>query len=66
TDGCDQDIRRDLYREAYQILRDDVPWIWVSTSIVTTAAQGNVQNYDPKIGGAYWNEDGYVIMSEAR
>jgi len=66
TDNCDQDIRRDLYREAYQILRDDVPWIWVSTSIVTTAAQGNVQNYDPKIGGAYWNEDGYVIMSEAR
>lgn len=69
TNGCDTEIRTELYREAYQILRDDVPWIWVGTSIVTSAMQPYVANFDPKLGGldrTFWNEDAYVIQPEAR
>jgi peptide/nickel transport system substrate-binding protein len=66
TNGCDQDIQRDLYLEAYGILRDDVSWIWISTSIVVSAAQGYVQNFDPRPGSTFWNEDAWAFEPEAR
>ena len=57
--GCDVDELKDLYGEAYQILRDESPWIWISTSDVLLAAQTNVENWAPKPGGSRWNIDAW-------
>jgi len=64
TDGCDRETRAELYSEAYSILRDDTPWFWISTSIVVSAAQGDVENFDPRPGISFWNEDAWVIGLE--
>jgi len=62
TNGCDIATRAEIYGEAYQILRDEVPWIWVSTSIVTAAGQPYIENWDPRPGvGLAWNDDSWII-----
>ena len=59
--GCDVETRKAMYGEAYQILRDDTPWIWISTGNVLLAAQTNVENWAPRAGGARWNIDAWTI-----
>jgi len=67
TNGCDQETRRPLYDEAYQILRDEVPWIWFNSSIVMRAAQPGVENWDPRPGiGGFWNENSWLIGFETQ
>ncbi len=58
--GCDIEERKALYGEVYEILRDESPWIWLSTSEVLLAAQADVENWDPKAGGSRWNIDSWV------
>ncbi len=62
--GCDVDTRREMYGEAYQILRDDSPWIWISTGNVLLAAQTNVENWSPRVGGSRWNIDAWTIAQQ--
>ena len=62
--GCDVEARREMYGEAYQILRDDSPWIWISTGNVLLAAQSNVENWAPRVGGARWNIDAWTIAQQ--
>jgi peptide/nickel transport system substrate-binding protein len=57
--GCDNETRKELYGEAYQILRDESPWIWISTGNVLLAAQPNIENWAPKAGGSRWNIDAW-------
>ena len=59
--GCDQETRKAMYGEAYQILRDESPWIWISTTNVLLAAQTNVENWAPRAGGSRWNIDAWTI-----
>ena len=59
--GCDVETRKAMYGEAYQILRDESPWIWISTGNVLLAAQTNVENWDPRPGGSRWNIDAWTI-----
>ncbi len=59
--GCDAETRKAMYGEAYQILRDESPWIWISTGNVLLAAQTNVENWAPRVGGARWNIDAWTI-----
>lgn len=59
--GCDIEERKELYGEAYEILRDESPWIWLSTSDVLLAAQPNVENWAPKAGGSRWNIDAWTV-----
>ena len=59
--GCDIETRTAMYGEAYQILRDDSPWIWISTGNVLLAAQTNVENWAPRVGGSRWNIDAWMI-----
>lgn len=59
--GCDVEARKAMYGEAYQILRDDSPWIWISTGNVLLAAQTNVENWAPRAGGSRWNIDAWMI-----
>ncbi len=62
--GCDVEARREMYGEAYQILRDESPWIWISTGNVLLAAQSNVENWAPRVGGARWNIDAWTIAQQ--
>jgi peptide/nickel transport system substrate-binding protein len=66
TNNCDVETRKELYLEAYTLMRDDVPWFWVSTSIVVTAAQPYVENWDPRIGSgtSLWNIDAWVVQEQ--
>ena len=59
--GCDVETRKAMYGEAYQILRDESPWIWISTGNVLLAAQTNVENWAPRAGGSRWNIDAWTI-----
>jgi ribosomal protein L17 len=62
--GCDIEARKAMYQEVYEILADDLPWIWISTTVIQQAAQANVENWDPHLGGyhgARWNLDGWTI-----
>lgn len=59
--GCDLETRKAMYGEAYQILRDDSPWIWISTGNVLLAAQANVENWSPRPGGSRWNIDAWTV-----
>ena len=62
--GCNVETRKQMYGEAYQILRDDSPWIWISTGNVLLAAQSNVENWAPRVGGARWNIDAWTIEEQ--
>jgi len=62
--GCDVDTRREMYGEAYQILRDDSPWIWISTGNVLLAAQADVENWAPRVGGSRWNIDAWTVAQQ--
>jgi len=57
--GCDQATRADLYGEMFEILRNDVPWLWISASTVYSVAQADLQNWDPQPGDGRWNIDGW-------
>lgn len=60
--GCDQAARAELYKKAFRILRDDVPWVWLDTTIVVVAAQPGIVNWDPRPGPGYrWNQDAWII-----
>jgi peptide/nickel transport system substrate-binding protein len=62
---CDQETRAALYKEMFQILRDDVPWIWLDTTTLVVGAQAGVENWDPKPQlvplAVSWNQDAWII-----
>lgn len=64
TNGCEQAARKALYLEAYQILRDDAPWIWIG-GLGMSLIQPNIGNFEirPNLGpvGFTWNQDAWVI-----
>lgn len=62
--GCDVDVRKEMYGEAYQILRDESPWIWISTGDVLLAAQTTVENWAPRPGGSRWNIDAWMVSEQ--
>jgi peptide/nickel transport system substrate-binding protein len=45
--GCDQATRAALYHQIEKMVQDDQPYIWLATRSATSAAQGNVQGFDP-------------------
>src|SRR5690606_23784677 len=57
--GCDQEARAEIYHQVYEILKEDVPWIWVNTNTIPTAAQPDLQNWDPQKGAIRWNIDAW-------
>jgi len=62
VEGCDQEQRAELYKEMFQILRDDVPWVWLDTTILVYGAQPGVQNWDPQPGlGVAFNQDAWIV-----
>lgn len=53
--GCDPAELKELYGEAYQILHDESPWIWIGGSQVLSVAQPNVNGFAPNDLAADWN-----------
>lgn len=45
--GCDQEARSELYQEAYRILHEESPWIWIGGAQTLRVAQNNVANWNP-------------------
>lgn len=64
TNGCELEARTALYKEAYEILRDDAPWIWFG-GLGMSLIQPNIGNFEirPHLGpsGFSWNQDAWVI-----
>jgi peptide/nickel transport system substrate-binding protein len=61
TEGCNQDIQRELALEAYGILRDELPWLWLSTRTVMTALQPGLGNFNPSLVTPLNDEDSWVV-----
>lgn len=59
--GCDPAKRAELYGQVQQILRDEVPWIWVNGNIVVVAAKAGLENWNPTTGFRFWNEDAWYL-----
>ena len=62
--GCDPAERAALYHEAYQILHDEVPWIWVGGSTGLVVAQNNVENFERRETHSmpsFWNVESWSI-----
>lgn len=59
--GCDQAARVDLYKQVQSILKEDVPWIWVNSSIVVYAGPPNLANWQPSAVRVSWNEDAWYL-----
>lgn len=57
--GCDLEERRGLYEEAMSILYEEQPYMWLYAGNVMSAAQGNVENYDPFPATPAWNIDAW-------
>lgn len=63
--GCDAAAREVLYQEAYQILRDESPWLWLGGSTGLVVAQNNVQNFDRRDTHSmpsFWNVESWTIV----
>jgi peptide/nickel transport system substrate-binding protein len=61
--GCDQAKRADIYKQVQELLKNDAPWIWVNTSLVVSAAQPTLQNWDPTLASIGWNQDSWFLAS---
>lgn len=62
--GCDQETRRELYSEMYNILHEESPWIWIGVGQVLLVAQNNVEGWSPKptaANEALWNEESWFV-----
>lgn len=62
--GCDIDARRTLYQEAYTILHEDSPWMWLALQEALVVAQPNVEGWSPKptaSSEALWNDVSWYV-----
>jgi len=63
--GCDRAEREVLYQEAYQLLRDEVPWLWLGGGTGLVVAQPNVQNFERRETHSLpnlWNVENWIIV----
>jgi peptide/nickel transport system substrate-binding protein len=58
--GCDMEQRVALYAEAQELLRDDVPAIWLYARHDLYAARG-ISGFAPLPGEPFWNVDEWMV-----
>lgn len=58
--GCDMEERAALYAEAQQVLRDDVPAIWLYARHDLYAARG-INGFAPLPGEPFWNVSEWIV-----
>lgn len=62
--GCDQEERKVLYQEMYEILKEETPWIWIGVSQTLAVAQPYVEGWDPRplaSSETLWNEETWLV-----
>ena len=62
--GCDAEERKVLYQEAYQIIKDESPWIHIGIGQTLVVAQPNVEGWAPKPTAALealYNEESWFV-----
>jgi peptide/nickel transport system substrate-binding protein len=62
--GCDQAERKALYDRAQEILREDLPFYFVNTSLVPVVVQNNVENWNPTEHSITYNMPAWTIQLE--
>lgn len=60
-EGCDPEQRDQLYAEAQAFIWEEQPYLWLYAGNVLTAAQPEVQNWDPLPYNAAWNIDAWSV-----
>jgi peptide/nickel transport system substrate-binding protein len=53
--GCDPEARAELYRQAQEIVYNEVPWYLVNTSVVPIAVSNKLENWEPRQNSIFWN-----------
>lgn len=53
--GCDLEARAELYRQAQEIVYNEVPWYLVNTSVVPIAVSNKLENWEPRQNSIFWN-----------
>ena len=61
TNGCDVEVRGEMYRQANEILFNDPPYLFMYANLRMTAAQAGLENWDPAPFNREWQEDAWVI-----
>ena len=64
TDGCTVEGRLPYYQRAHEILHEEAPYLFMYANLRMTAAQGNVENWDPAAYGSTgrtWQIDAWEI-----
>lgn len=62
--GCDIEERKALYGEAYTILHDESPWIWIGIGQTLAVGQLSIEGWDPKpqaLSETLWNEETWFV-----
>ncbi len=62
--GCDVNERKELYQEAYGIVKENSPWIHIGIGQTLVVAQPNVEGWAPKPSAALealYNEESWFI-----
>lgn len=61
TDGCTIEGRKAIYDQINEIMFDELPYMFMYASLSMTAAQGNVENWDPAPFSRLWQEDAWAL-----
>jgi len=62
--GCDQAERQALYAQAQQMIYDDVPALYVNTSIVPSGVQNGVGEWAPRKNSSLWNLPAWSLRGQ--
>lgn len=61
TDGCSLEGRKVYYDQINEIIFDEVPYLFLYSNYSLTAAQADLQNWDPATFSRTWQEDAWIL-----
>lgn len=62
TNGCDPDVRRELYLRAQEILHTEAPYMYLYVAEAMTAAQPNLENWNPTPYSRTYSADAWRLV----
>ncbi|NJK33011.1 MAG: hypothetical protein HC927_11695 [Deltaproteobacteria bacterium] len=62
TNGCDPEVRRELYLQAQEILFNELPYMYMYVGNSMIALQPNVEGFDPLPFSRTWNLDAWSAL----
>ena len=61
TDGCTHEGRKAIYDQINEIMFEELPYMFMYSSLQMTAAQASLENWDPAAFSRTWQEDAWSI-----